>query len=447
MKLSFISAGLNRVNQLILIALASFMLSPEDLGKLVLFYIVSALITAVMPFGLDALIVRLGSSDASNSKKIIKLLTFGTFAIVILWSLLSLFGIEFLDLPFLGLMLFSSLSILSNAVVLNLLATSKFKFQFITLVGGLAVQFALLYECACEPSYLDFATAQMCSMLFMVVLNLKVIGESLSIELGLQDISRFLRLSLPLMAHSIMLWFLSFFDRFILEIYLGSASLGIYHLTVLIAAAPVLFFELNQNTVIRILANKNTNQVNAFFASIYPVSCALFGVLTMTVFALVHLLVQVDFIFHGEFPLVIVGLVFLAGFAKLHFLMGSAILILDHRTKKIMYATLFSGLTIIIFSFLLIPSYGAIGAAISTAISTSIQSFVVAGGLFKRFKMRRRIRLKGVLRLLAISTAYLTVYLFAYNSNAILLLAVSCALATYYIFLYLKALNRHQGPT
>lgn len=190
--------------------------------------------------------------------------------------------------------------------------------------------------------------------------------------------------SIPLIVNSISWWIASFCDRFVLELYLGTNSVGIYSVASKIPAiVSTVASVFMQAWVLSAIKEYQRGGESGFFDAVFRKFSALFISWAAIIICLCKLLMT--FLASGDFleswlyvPLLLCAAVF-SGFGNFY----SALYISAKKNTSVMITTICGAVVNIVLNFILIPNMGIQGAVIATMIS---QLVVV---LFRMIDSRR----------------------------------------------------------
>ena len=174
---------------------------------------------------------------------------------------------------------------------------------------------------------------------------------------------------LPLVVNSVSWWINNSSDKYILKLYCGTAAIGVYSISYkipsLISSFSGIMTSSLQISAIDDFGSKSSemffSKVYGLFSSFFAIGCS-FTILFSKILA--RFLYSGDFFVAWKYSII---LVLAVNFQALGSFIG-VIYTSAKKTKNILYTTLIGAIVNIILNFLLIPSYGATGAAIATLI-------------------------------------------------------------------------------
>ncbi len=237
-------------------------------------------------------------------------------------------------------------------------------FLFLVLVG-------LLTERKSELLFLVvlFLISQSTSLLILISCSFKNFREILRKKIDLELLARIMKFSSPLIIVDLSLWGLMSLDKIFLKILSDSSQLGIYSVSSTISGVllvlntalltvfyPYVYKNYNEDFFL-IEYNKIRNSILCAILIIFFSSCFLSPLL---LFLLPEAYSDIIYIF----PLTILSPLLLI--LSETFSIGIGI---KKKSSLLMFAAIISILVNLLLSYILVPSFGAVGAAISTTIS------------------------------------------------------------------------------
>ena len=175
--------------------------------------------------------------------------------------------------------------------------------------------------------------------------------------------------SIPLMPNSISWWISNSSDRYIMNMYRTKDELGIYSVaykipSIMSAVTGILLNAWEISAVEEFGTEKNRLFFSQMYKHYYKILTILYVIIMILVKPLASILFQKDFYTAWLF---VPALLFASVFNTMSAFLGT-IFTAAKRTNSIFFTTMLGALTNIILNFVLIPSYGAQGAAIATAV-------------------------------------------------------------------------------
>lgn len=370
---------------IITLPLLSWLYPAEDIARIILLQTVASLTLILVGMGLDQAYIR-EYHAAANKAALFRavllpplLLTAVLFALVLIvqpWRLSA----QVFNLPnnALGIfcLLFFSASVLTRYLSLILRMNERaFAFSFSQLAPKLLV-LALLLLCAAVGLPADtftlaatYAAAQVLTMMMLAIQTKDEWGAALKTPLDRQILRQSLRYGIPLAIGGLAYWAFSSIDRFALQQFSGLNELGIYSIALNFGAAALIF----QNIFAVIWApmvfrwvaeNKNLNQI---------------GNIASDITAAVTAIICLVGIFSPLVPLILPD-----HYASVQFILLSSIMFpllytltevsgiglnVVKRTWLITLVNIAACAVNISLLYLLVPHFGARGAAASIAVS------------------------------------------------------------------------------
>ncbi len=179
-----------------------------------------------------------------------------------------------------------------------------------------------------------------------------------------------LKFSIPYIPTTLMWMITSACDRFIVTAYSGAAENGLYaaayKLPTLISLAGGVFIEAWQFSSVN---DAKTEERSRFFANVYKnyVSIMFMGTALLIAFSKLLTVLLLDDAYYISWKYVpVLGIAMV--FSALSAFMGSVYFV-EKRSMRSMMTAAVGAVTNLVLNFLLIPNYGAMGAAVATAIS------------------------------------------------------------------------------
>lgn len=175
---------------------------------------------------------------------------------------------------------------------------------------------------------------------------------------------------IPLIPNSISWWISDFSDRYILEFFWGASVIGVYAIAYKIPSIiSILSTILTSAWQISAVDDFGSEESRKFFSDVYQKYASVYIMASSGIILFIKVIAGI--LFSGEFYeawkyaiILVVAVVFQAlnGFLGI-------IYAASKKTKKIFITTILGAGTNIILNILFIPSIGALGAAIATAVS------------------------------------------------------------------------------
>ncbi|OZG70497.1 hypothetical protein BTA51_25525 [Hahella sp. CCB-MM4] len=396
---------INKSIPFLLLPVITRYLSPSEYGVLAVFQVIVSFSSPFVGLSLHTHITRnFKKSTEQHLRSIIRKI----IAILISSTVLALFlistfiaintSLEILSLPFSTVWLdaaplvscLSAFNLISLSIYRNEGQPKRYAYQEIarTLVTASATLFLLINL---EFGWYAIILAQLLGLMIASVIGLLYLHNKKylkpSQEEGTELTSNILRISIPMIPHTLSSAAIMLIDRLFISYYLDSQSVGIYSLgyqigsitsilidSFILAWSPWFYAYLNQNKD-KIYLVKRIYLCAILFLGI--------GVLTSILSPLAIKLVTPES-YHGA--TIIASMISLAailhGFYKLVF----PFLVHVGKTGFLALSTTTAAITNIVFNILLIPVLGLEGAAIATALSFGVSFLLVflrANYLFK----------------------------------------------------------------
>lgn len=365
--------------------------SPNEYGLLEILSIASFFLSEIMVLGSDAAQSFYFSKYKKlgfffQKKLIATILYFKIFwgLIVIILAMLFLLIVNI----FFKLELFLYLLSFINIFIFQILTVGlqifrnnyqSLKYIFISLLQVILTTFFTLifvvfFKLGVEGALYSLFLSNLISCLICWFLNKKYIQ---SFSINFQWLSKIIRFGLPLLPVGLVLYFITFSDRWLINYYFGSFSLGIYAVAIKIAFIVLLFtesFRLSWNPYAMdgMLQNnkklfKNVARIYFGFGMIFVVmlnsmSSWLLSILTTEIYYSANLFVGFLAISNVLFSFTQVVCV---GILK------------KEKTIKLTYSYVASLLSLVCIQYLFIKIFGVVGIPIATSINYTILIFIL----------------------------------------------------------------------
>ena len=209
--------------------------------------------------------------------------------------------------------------------------------------------------------------------IIFVVISFAVSRKSIKINLNRLYIKNSLIFSIPLIPHVASGWVIKSSDRVILEKFIDLSELGLYSLAAQVATVLSLFYTGVNNALVprytRLRKDGNNLEARKLL-NIFTIIIVITGVISIPIaIYAVNMLSTADYSGAQVFiPLLIIGEI-IKGF----YFIPVAKLFYTKSTKSIATSSIIAALANILFNFLLIPLFGAFGAAIATIFAELIR--------------------------------------------------------------------------
>ena len=359
------------------VPLYTFVLSTEEYGISDLLVTTVNLVYPIVTLMISTAVLRFSLDKDGNSEQI---LSVGFWIQLCGFVLLTLFSLFF------------------SRNALN----AQYLWYFIVYEGTFAVYTLLLqYAKGMEKvgiyafaSTINITILSVCNLLFLLRFNMGLHGYILSIIIAYGATAVFVFIgsgawrniilphkidkviaksmvhySVPLMPNSISWWINNSSDRYIMKSYRSMDELGIYSVAYKIPSIVSTFTSILLSAwEISAVEEFGTEKSRMFFSQMYKhyfeILTILCTVLMMFIKPLTSLLFKKDFYTAWVF---VPALLFASIFNTMSAFLGT-IFTAAKKTKSIFTTTMFGAITNIVLNFILIPKFGAQGAAVATAI-------------------------------------------------------------------------------
>ncbi len=383
-----IGAGASSIVNFFLLPLYTRYLSPADYGVLEIFTSTLFVLNIFAYLGLGAALVRFyfDSKEDEKRKEIIStVLLFQTASSIILVLVLLAFQEQFSQLIFdtniyssFFLIIFISLFFDAGVhITLMLLRARQKSAHYMTAVmarfvisAGLKIYFLVVLD----KGVLGILQADLIAIVIVYLVLVSNVARTISLRFSFSKFKKMLYFGLPLIPSSLAVWVLALSDRFFLQFLSTPEQLGLYSIgykfgmilqTILVAPFAIAWVPFMLDVAKRDDAKRIFSSVLTYFALI-----GMFIVLGLSVLSEQAIAIMTTPAFHGShtiIPLIAVSYLLFGFYIVIE---GSA-----HLEKKTKYVPLIIGTGAVLnlaLNYLLIPSYGMMGAAVATLISYSI---------------------------------------------------------------------------
>jgi O-antigen/teichoic acid export membrane protein len=303
--------------------------------------------------------------------------------------------IELLHLLSLGVAIFAFSLIrqtLTNVLRMQRRINTISVFMLITSLGSflLSIIFITIFNFGIESIFISEIIVIIIILPFLWRFSIKRYF-SYRANIDFRMIIKFLNYGMPLIVANLGIWILNMSDRYMLGIILGSEEVGIYSACYNVTWNSLflivnLFFMMEEPLAMKIWANDGEDALKEFINRetriflltiipiaiwIYAYSDVIFGIMVSSEYA--YGIIVVPYV---SLSVVISGIIY----------KFRLVFLVKEKTKKLMNIVLFSAFINVIGNFLLIPSYGILGASISTLIAYSIYLLLIVISANKIFK-------------------------------------------------------------
>lgn len=236
-------------------------------------------------------------------------------------------------------------------------------------------------------------------------------------------IDEMLRYSIPLVPNGVMWWLVGSFNRPIMESYLGMTAIGLFAVANKFPGILITFFNMFAiSWQISVIEEFKKDGYNRFFNNIFRIviTCLVILSCIITFFSKIIVSVFASEVFFESWryvPVLMLSVVFLA-MAGLYGSNFSA----TRESKYFFYSSIWGAIASILFNFLLIPTFGIMGAALSVSISFFVMAIARMKYAWKYVKIEN-ISLHVAMLLSHIGFILITLYI-----ESLLIRSISLAL-------------------
>ncbi len=373
----FIGSIGSKLIQFFLIPLYTYTLTTEQYG--VTDYVFMA-INFLMPFfsiQLSDSVLRFGLDKSKNQEDVInatfKLLMIGTIFSILLSPLLKFVGplkdwIVFFVL-IMNLRIYRDiLAILLKVREQNkLFAVDSIVYTFVLCVSSILL--LVVYPMQIKGYFLSYVIANLISILFICIASKMSFGwvrKPLDKELT----KKIVIYSIPLIFNSIAFWVNAAFDRYMLEMLVGMASVGIYAIASKIPSIMTTFAGIfNQAWLISSINEFETEKDVSFYADIFKHYCSISYVMCALILFVIEpfmkFYVSHDYVIAWKYAMF---LILAAVFSGICAFVNSILYAYKKNVSSTITTICGAGINVIL-NLVLIPRFEILGACIATVIS------------------------------------------------------------------------------
>ena len=388
----------SKIVSFLLVPLYTYMLSTNEYGNLDLMSMTAQLLIPFLTLNIQDAVLRFALDKEIDPKKVINVAmkVFGIGSLVMFFLLLFIESLHLINLDnkyvWYLFALFVSTS-LYNIFSMFLRAIDKIKLFVIcgllnTIVTcGLNILFLLVLKLG----VVGYMGANIIGSLISIILMFfggeifKSFGHKETFELFLKMASY----SLPLVANSVAWWINTASDRYILTFFCGATINGIYAVSykipTILSTVQGIFYN---SWSISAITEFEKDDKDGFIGNVY-MSYSCISIISCSIILLFNILIA-KLLYAKDFfeawhyvPPLLVGMVF-NGIALFEGCIFTAV----KKTKEVSKSTIVGSVLNTIFNFILIPSFGALGASISTMIG------YITIWLVRTYKMNQIVKIK-----------------------------------------------------
>jgi len=389
--------GITAVTNFCLVAVYTKILPPEDFGKLSMIWIFIVMLSMLVDGRLNtAFSIRYYKlNKEENTKNIYSIFIYNMAVLMAFCFLLLLFPALALKLSGvciarneLGIVILLILCMLLGNFYTNILIISQRpkSYLFVNIIFNcVLILFTVLFLVILKGGYLSYLKAYLAAYSVISIMGLRYFlfyfPPDIKKVFSFNNLRELLKIGIPLVPAGLSLMLLTWANRYILNLYVGLAVVGIfsvgYKFTEIIdrfitmpfgqAVAPMMFkqYATNQDEY-----KKNLGRIMKYYWIMILGVIILYFVVLREAF---ELFIGSKYI-NGYYiiPIVLLGIVFMGAGGLL-----SGIIIVKEKTGKIFLFTLAVVLFNIILNFILIPRFEMYGAATATLLSYILQFLAI----------------------------------------------------------------------
>lgn len=433
-KHSFVYALGNSIQSLaglVLIPLYTKTLPAAEFGKLEILNTFLLILNNLLSLGLASALLKCSERDVKSdaekksltSTALLATLVFGSLSTLGLF-LLSPYFTSFLKIDsayYVYLILATNVIAITANLGFSILRSKEksVRYTLITLVRFFVLLFAnSFFILALKWGIIGILLGNLISQIAILSLLLPTFFQNINFQFSRRHFKNLINFGLAIIPSGLFMWVMDLSDRYFLNYFHGSAEVGYYSLAykfgLIILIALVGPFQLAWPTVSFSLAkNNNARQIYAKILSYFTLISSLIAVF-LVIFAEKIIL----FVSKPEY-LKAVNLVGLIAFAYVFLGMHYIVVVGLHlKNKSGFYPILIviPGIINLILNYLLIPSYGTLGAGLATFISFLV--LIILTVILVGFYFPFHYETKRLLKILLIILIVLAVHFFyAQNNN------------------------------
>ena len=368
-------------------------LTPEDYGVVSSMGVLGGVLIIFLTLAVDRSIYRLYYDYGSAEKKEIYLGTISislfitsTIGVFILFVFHDYVAFIFKSIPFFPyyvyIILATYFSIFLIVPQIYYMITEQATKFFLLSVGLSFLNIALIlwFIVGLERGAEGYLGARVVANLLFVPLSLFILKKIVNFKFDLQMLKNGLSFSLPIIPTLLSAWILDLSDRIFIERYFTLQDVGIYSLGYQIALVVTViaggihtayfpfFFKLansdNQENSKKTLYHTNTIYILIVLLTVFLISFFSKEIVTIMI---AHEYLEA----YKIIPLIAIGYLFCQTQGILNLYIQQ-----EKKTKALMYIVLGAAGINVLLNFLLVPKYGAYGAAYATIMSFAILAFI-----------------------------------------------------------------------
>lgn len=377
-------------------------LSPEDYGLISMFKVIGSVTYPIIDFGIQASLKReyIDREKIDYPKYLFNSILFATFIAVVISVLYLIFGRDISYLTkfpiewLFSIILFAYFQFVTQTLLTNFLVRFEaFKYSFFLIsMTVLNIGLSIYLVVGLGMNWKGRIIAQIIVLFIYAVIAIYILTKKnlFKVKLDLKYIKKIVSYGFPLIPHALGAWVINLVDRLFLASMVGLAITGIYTVGYQIGMIIGVFQDSFNKAWLpwffeRLKENKESTKrtiVKITYAYFVIIIISVIG-LTIIAPILLKIFVGAKFQSANKFVLwVALGYAF-NGMYK----MVSGYIFYTKDTKYLGLFTSFTAIINVILNYFLINSYGAIGAAYSTAASFLILFILTFYISIRKYKM------------------------------------------------------------
>jgi O-antigen/teichoic acid export membrane protein len=371
---------------LILLPLYTAYLTPNDYGILGIATLTTTLCTILLPLGLHGSAFKFYFDPSIGDRKrfygnlwILLVVFPGLILIVVDLMGDRLFRTILTQIPYspyIRIAIWTSFFIIAfTSFLLQILrASEKAAYYAVINIGQfvLAAGMTLWFVAGLRYGVQGALWARLIAVVILASLSAAVLWRRVNFTPDMDFIKRALRYGLPLVPHHLSFWILAASDRFILEWYVPLSDVGIYTIAYQIGSISMIFLLAGNNSLVPLFGRLNNPNQADFKNLMRIVTYYIFGLtiigLVICLFFPFAIKILTPPSYHSAtvvVPWIVLGYIFMG----LYLPCSNTIILIVGQSRKIGFFTLATALLNIGLNIWLIPKFGMIVAAVTTAAS------------------------------------------------------------------------------
>ncbi|MCI9141341.1 MAG: oligosaccharide flippase family protein [Lachnospiraceae bacterium] len=438
----------SRLMSFILVPVYTTKLSTAEYGSVDLVFTTLSLLLPILSLEINEAVLRFSLSENVTKKDSIfsigvAISSFSFFIFIVLFPI-TLFFETFREYWLYIIMLY-----MTNVVYVCLSQFAKGNryikeysicgFIHTIITAFLNILFLVVFECKVNGYLLSYILGYIFASLYLVIILYKDIKILSFRKIERSDVKQMLRYSVPLIPNAVCWWINNASDKYILAIFCNTAMVGLYSIAYkipsLLSVVSSIFFSAWQISAVDDFGKK---ECQVFYSKIYRAFFILNALVCVILITgskqIAYILYANDFFDAWRYSVILICAYFINALSTF---LGT-IYTTSQKTKMLLLSSLIAAIINIVMNLLLIPIFGAFGAAIATLASYGVV-FVV-----RIYDTRKIIPLSyNIIECMFLFGIMIGSALTSLSGNAVINLTI-CGLAIIYnVFILCKSLLPH----